>query len=303
MQFTGKPIAVGLIIGFLLVLLGILFKLGAAPLHYWVPDVYAGIPMIILSLFSMLPKFSILIILIRIMSFVLNPLCVLQGFYVIIMPIITVSAVLSVVIGSIGALYQNQIKRIVGYSAITNIGFILLGLCTCTQMGLFASFYYYLIYTIALLNIFCILMAIRRYPFNMKLRNITEFVSISHSNILLSILLTVCLLSLAGIPPLAGFFGKLSVFFALTLSGSHLLALTTVLLSVLTVVYYIRVIRYILFVNNGIYPIVQILPIPEVSALLISYTSLLNLCFFFSSAPLIIWLQNVINIFLNLFLI
>lgn len=259
--------------------------------------------MIILFLFSILPKFSILIILIRIMSFVLNPLCIIHNFYIIIIPILTFSAILSIIFGSIGALYQNQIKRMLGYSAIANIGFILLGLSTCTQIGVFASFYYYLIYTIALLNIFCILVAVRRHPFNVKLKNIVEFVSISHSNLVLSILLIISLLSLAGIPPLAGSFGKLSVFFALVSNGSNFLALIVVLLSVLTVVYYIRIIRYILFTNYGVYPIVQILSIPELSALLISYTSLLNICFFFFSAPLIIWLQNITNIFLNLFLI
>lgn len=149
-------------------------------------------------------------------------------------------ALLSILIGSVGSLYQFKLKRLLAYSAIANMGYILLGFCSGSIIGCIASFYYLFIYIFMSINIFSIIVVIRRYPSFLKIKNLVEFVSLSHSNFVLSLLLIFCLLSLAGIPPLAGFFGKFLIFISLVNKGYYLLALYALLFSVLTCIYYIR---------------------------------------------------------------
>jgi len=112
----------------------------------------------------------------------------------------------------IGAVYQTKIKRLLAYSAIANLGFILLGLSTSSFSGLFASLYYFVIYILALIQMFYILIIIRRQNSYLKIKNLIEFVALSHTNFSLSFLFMFALLSFAGIPPLVGFFGKLLIF-------------------------------------------------------------------------------------------
>jgi NADH:ubiquinone oxidoreductase subunit 2 (subunit N) len=146
---------------------------------------------------------------------------------------------ISILIGSIGALYQIKIKRLLAYSAIANFGYIVLGLSSGSFFGLMSSCYYFIIYILISINIFIILLTIKRYPKLLEFKNIVEFVSITHSNFILSIIIIFSLFSLAGIPPLAGFYGKILIFFALISKGYYMLALYAVLFSVLTSVYYI----------------------------------------------------------------
>lgn len=229
----------------ILIISGLFFKLGLVPFHYWIADVYEGSSLIITYFFSVIPKISILIILMRAFPFIFHPDCALEDISIVLMPIIILTAIISITIGSIGALYQIQIKRLLAYSAIVNRGYILLGLRVTSLSGIFASFYYLFIHIIMTVNIFIILMYVRRYPMKLKLKNLIEFVSVSHSNFLLSLLLVLALLSFAGIPPLSGSFGKFSIFTALIFKGHYLLALYAVLFSVLTSIYYIRLVRFI----------------------------------------------------------
>lgn len=138
-----------------------------------------------------------------------------------------------------GALYQTKIKRLLAYSAIANSGYIVLGLSSGSFLGLMSSFYYFVVYTLISINIFVILLTIKRYPKVFEFKNIAEFVSITHSNFFLSIIIIISLFSSAGIPPLAGFYGKILIFLALISKGYYILALYAVLFSVLTCVYYI----------------------------------------------------------------
>lgn len=190
----------------------------------------------------MLPKISILFLLIRtfFFSYGFETFTVFNGvFSYFFISILIVCSLLSILVGSVGALYQITIKRLLAYSAIVNMGYMLLSLCTLEGSLKFITFYYLFIYILMSINFFSILVVIRRYPSKLKLRNLVEFVSISHSNFILSILCAFCLLSLAGVPPLAGFFGKFFIFFALISKGYYFLALFGVLFSVLTCVYYI----------------------------------------------------------------
>jgi NADH-quinone oxidoreductase subunit N len=136
-------------------------------------------------------------------------------------------------------LYQTKIKRLLAYSAIANLGYIVLGLSSGSFIGLMSSLYYLVTYTLISINIFIILLTIKRYPKVLEFKNIVEFVSITHSNFILSMIIIISLFSLAGIPPLAGFYGKFLIFLSLISKGYYIIALYAVLFSVLTCVYYI----------------------------------------------------------------
>jgi len=164
---------------------------------------------------------------------------------IIFVPIVMFVSIISIIVGSIGALYQINIKRLLAYSAIVNVGYILLAFIVNSAFNIFAAMYYLVIYIFISFNLFIILLYIRRYPLKLKLKNLVEFVSITHSNIYLSGCLLISLFSMAGIPPFAGFFSKLVVFTSFISGGHYLLALFAVLLSALICVYYIRLIRFI----------------------------------------------------------
>jgi len=153
-------------------------------------------------------------------------------------------SLLSILIGSVGALYQFKIKRMLAFSAVANLGFILLGLSNGSYWGLFASLYYFCIYILTLVQIFSILVAVRIKPEFVKIKNLVEFSTIVHVNPALSFVLVLGLLSLAGIPPLSGFYGKLSIFISLIDSSYYFLAVYAVLFSIVTCIYYIRLIRF-----------------------------------------------------------
>jgi len=154
-------------------------------------------------------------------------------------------AILSIILGSVGALYQTKIKRLLAYSAIANLGYILLGLSTASFEGLVASIFYFFLYTSASVQLFYILSIIKRQGSYLKIKNLIDFCALTHANSPLSFLLVFSLFSFAGIPPLAGFFGKVLIFKALIMHGYYSIALIAVLFSVLTCVYYIRLIRFI----------------------------------------------------------
>jgi len=254
--------------------------------------VYEGSPMIITYFFSIVPKVAIFVLFLRTFFFVINPDYFLNNFSSYYSSICITCAVLSIFIGSLGALYQIKIKRLLAYSAIANMGYIFLSCSIVSYSGCFAAFYYLFIYLLMSINIFSILIVIRRLPGIIRLKNIVEFVSVSHANFILSFLLVLCLLSLAGIPPLAGFFGKFLVFSILVDNGCYLLALYAVLFSVLTCVYYIRLIRFLWFVEHDNYPIYFLMKVDSVQAYFISFISILNIFFFFFQGPLLIFINE-----------
>jgi len=209
----------------------------------------------------------------------------------------TICSILSILIGSILALYQIKIKRFFAYSAIVHMGYILLSISIGSYLSIYVSFYYLFIYLLVSLNIFTIYLVIYRQD-KSSIKNLVDGVSILHSNFFLAFLFVIALLSVAGIPPLAGFFGKLYLFSLLIETGNYFLALYVVLMSVLSCAYYIRFIRFILFteiINEQ--PITFILTITELQAYLISLLFIINISFLFFQGPILILFDNI---FLNL---
>lgn len=284
----------GVYFGIGCILIGLLFKLGIVPFHLWIADVFEGSSNIITYYFAVVPKIAILFVFYRIFFIVfVNSLYIFSFFMLI-------CAILSIFIGSILALYQVKIKRFFAYSAIAHMGYILLSISLGSYWSIYVSFYYLFVYILISLNIFTIYLVLYKQD-NSSLKNITDGVSILHSNFLLAFLFVIGLLSIAGIPPLAGFFGKLYVFSLLIETGNYFLALFVVLMSVLSCVYYIRFVRFVLFtefINKK--PIAFIKKITELQSLLIILLFILNISFIFLQGPILILFDNI---FFNLIIV
>lgn len=233
-----------LVIGAMFIIIAILFKLAAAPFHMWAPDVYEGSPTIITAFFAIVPKIATIGIFINLIWF-----CFF-GLFQKIQPIIIIAAVLSLLIGSIGALNQAKIKRLIAYSAISHIGFILLGILPGTIYGLQATMIYIIIY---------IIMGIATFSFILmtftKTNYLSELSGLSRKNPILAISFAIILFSIAGIPPLAGFFSKYLILLE-SLGNNYLtLAAIAVIASSIAAFYYIRIIKWMFFKDSTDYTI------------------------------------------------
>lgn len=228
--------SIGLLIAIIFIGIALLFKLAAAPFHMWVPDVYQGSPTTITALFAIVPKLAIFGILIRLY------LNTFLGLMIQWQPFIIFCAIASMIIGSFGALNQSLLKRLFAYSAISHIGYVLIALASGTHTSLQALLIYMIIYMIMSIQSFTILLCLRKKLNGKSINYLIELVGFSRSQPILAITFAISLLSLAGIPPLAGFFSKWLVFSAAIQSHFYLLAIIGVLTSVLASVYYLRVI-------------------------------------------------------------
>jgi NADH:ubiquinone oxidoreductase subunit 2 (subunit N) len=149
----------------------------------------------------------------------------------------------------LGALYQIKLKRLLAYSAINHVGFLLIGLLTFTPFSISALFFYLIIYIIISINLFLFLFMFRKYNNNLKLKKINEYISIFKSHPILSINFAIILFSLAGIPPLAGFYSKFYIFVSAFNSAFYSIVIIAALFSVASSLYYIRLIKLMFFKN------------------------------------------------------
>lgn len=247
----------------LLITVGFLFKISAAPFHFWSPDVYDGIPTIVTTFVAIMPKISILIILLHLVHFS-NSISIEYSWT----SSLLISSILSLIIGTVLGLTQFRIKRLFAYSTISHVGFLLLAL-SINSVESIQSFIFYLIqYSISNLNAFFILIGIGYTLYfyinknidynnlldknNSPIQLINQLKGYFYINPILSISLAITLLSFAGIPPLVGFFAKLMVLSSALQNGFIFLALIGILTSVISAVYYLNVIK-IMFFNNHSY--------------------------------------------------
>nr|YP_001648572.1 NADH dehydrogenase subunit 2 [Ptilocaulis walpersi]ABW83893.1 NADH dehydrogenase subunit 2 [Ptilocaulis walpersi] len=217
-------------VGKILITISLLFKLAAAPFHMWAPDVYEGAPTIITALLATVPKVGIFSILVQIGP-VIN--------------VILISAVLSIIYGAIGALNQTKIKRLLAYSGIGHMGFILLGVAIDTFESIQASLIYIIIYIIITICSFTIILSL-----NLTKNLIIEISGLSGDNPVIAATLALTLFSVAGIPPLAGFLSKLLILLSGVLNGYYLITIIAVISSVIAGVYYVRLVHLIYFPIN-----------------------------------------------------
>nr|YP_009511880.1 NADH dehydrogenase subunit 2 [Hydropuntia rangiferina]AXI97757.1 NADH dehydrogenase subunit 2 [Hydropuntia rangiferina] len=232
-----------LIIGFSFILVAFLFKLSAAPFHIWSPDVYEGAPLIITAFFSVLPKIAILGLLFRFLLYTFyDLLSIWQG-------IILLSIFLSLLIGTFGAFAQYKWKRFLAYSSINHVGFLLLGMLQGDLESISSVIFYLIIYVVTMIGIFSFVVntKVYNYPNFYQIRYLNDINALVKYNPFLSFAVIVFLFSLAGIPPMAGFFSKLFILFAALQVNSFGISILAVIMSCIACFYYIRLIKSMYF--------------------------------------------------------
>jgi len=229
----------GLTFGIVFILVGLAFKISAVPFHMWAPDVYEGSPTSVTLFFAMAPKIAALTVFIR---FLYVPFVnVIEQWQL----IIVFLSVASMVFGAVAAIGQKNLKRLIAYSSIGHMGYALAGLCTGTNEGVQSSVLYITIYLVMNFGFFSCLFMLKRN--DKYYENIDDLSGLSKNHPLIALSLLVILFSLAGIPPLAGFFAKFYIFKAVLQQSMYYLAIIGLLSTVIAAFYYLRIVKTMYF--------------------------------------------------------
>jgi NADH-ubiquinone oxidoreductase chain 2 len=245
--------------GITLITIGLLFKIGAAPFHSWAPDVYDNVPTIVTSWLAIMGKISILIY-------------ILNGEIIRYTSIIIISAILCLIIGGIVGLVQNRIKRLLAYSSISHIGYMLIGLSIDNGLAVSSFIFYMLQYWVGLISIFAIII---KY----KIESINSL-KILRRNPAIVFSIIISFFSLTGIPPLIGFFGKQLILYSSLLNGYYLISTIAICTSVISAAYYLRIVKTISFNIKGEKSKEILLENNGMNSWIISIITLINLLFF-----------------------
>lgn len=231
--------ATGVVVGLVFVMAGLAFKVSAAPFHMWTPDVYEGAPTPVTAFFALAPKIAAIALFVRVMT---GPFADLIGAWQQVMWII---AVLSMIVGSFGAIGQQNIKRLMAYSSIGHMGYALIGLVVGNEEGVQGILIYLAIYVFMNIGAFAIILSMRQK--GRALEGINDLAGLSKTSPLMAAALAIFMFSMAGIPPMAGFFGKFYVFISAVHAGMYWLAVIGVLTSVVGAYYYLRIVKVMYF--------------------------------------------------------
>tara|TARA_B110000211_G_scaffold232368_1_gene295918 strand:+ start:101 stop:1513 length:1413 start_codon:yes stop_codon:yes gene_type:complete len=236
---------IGTVFAMVFILVGLAFKVSAVPFHMWTPDVYEGAPSSVTSFFAVVPKIAGIAVFIRFMQIPFSEI-VDQW-----QPILIFISLSSMILGAVAAIGQTNIKRLIAYSSIGHIGFALAGISTGTTLGYSSSITYISIYVIMNLGMFACIFLMKRE--GKYCENLNDLSGISKQHPILSIALLIILFSLAGIPPLAGFFAKFYIFIAVIENKMYTLAIIGLLSTVISAFYYLRIVKIIYFddANNS----------------------------------------------------
>ena len=229
----------GLTFGIVFILVGLAFKISAVPFHMWAPDVYEGSPTSVTLFFAIVPKIAALTVFIR---FLYVPFFNMIEQW---QPIVIFLSIASMIFGAVAAIGQKNLKRLVAYSSIGHIGYALAGLAIGTNDGIQSSIVYICIYLVMNLGLFSCLLMMRRN--DQYFETIDDLSGLSKNHPVLSLSLLVILFSLAGIPPLAGFFAKFYIFKSVIEQSMYFLAIVGLLSTVIAAFYYLRIIKAIYF--------------------------------------------------------
>ncbi len=225
--------------GLVFTLSGFAFKISAAPFHMWTPDVYQGAPTAVTAFLASAPKIAAIAMIIR---FLAVPFADQAAMW---QHIIIILAVASMAVGAFTAIMQTNIKRLLAYSSIGHMGYVLVGIAAGTQAGYSSVLYYMMIYSVMIIGVFAALLMLNKN--NYFIHNIDDLAGLSKTHPIIAFALAALFLSLAGIPPLAGFFGKFYVFQAALAEGLYALAIAGVLSSVVAAYYYLRLCKVMYF--------------------------------------------------------
>lgn len=269
-----------LAIGFILFFIALLFKLSAAPFHSWSIDVYEGAPISVTAFLSILSKISILTIILRFLLFTFH------DFLTIWQNIILLIAFLSILVGTLGALIQYKWKRFIAYSSINHVGFILLAILTADLWSISSATFYIIIYILTMVGIFAFTISTTFYiyPKSYQIRYLNDLNNLVKSNPFSAFSLMIFLLSMAGVPPLAGFFSKLFILFVVLQTNSFGISIFAIIMSCIACFYYIRMIKNMYFTSSYRWMIIN--PMTK-SGSIVTGISLVSIIFLFLDVELI----------------
>jgi len=236
---TTNGASIGMVFGLVFVIAGLAFKISAVPFHMWTPDVYEGAPTPVTAFFAAAPKVAAVALITRTM---VEPFGAILPDW---QQIIIFVSIASMALGAFAAIGQTNIKRLLAYSSIGNMGYALVGLAAGTQEGVQGVVVYMIIYMIMTLGSFACVLAMRRKGFMVE--EISDLSGLARTNKGLAFVFAMLMFSLAGIPPLAGFFAKYFVFLAAVKAGLYTLAVIGVITSVVGAYYYLRVVKIMYF--------------------------------------------------------
>jgi len=272
---AAKSGSIGIIFGLVFVLAGLCFKVSAVPFHMWTPDVYEGAPTPVTAFFASAPKVAAMAVFTRV------ALTAFPGIVAEWQQIVVFVSIASMALGSFAAIGQKNIKRLMAYSSIGHMGFALVGLAAGTQEGAQGVLVYLAIYVAMTLGSFAIILAMKRN--GQAVEQISDFAGLSRTNPLLAFFFAMFLFSLAGIPPLAGFFAKFYVFIAAIKAELFTLAVIGVLTSVVGAFYYLTIIKVMYFDE----PLEKLDPMRMELRTVLAVSGLFNILFFVFPGPLV----------------
>ncbi|MCB5943590.1 NADH-quinone oxidoreductase subunit NuoN [Acidocella sp. KAb 2-4] len=235
----GANIGYGAVIGLVFVIVGLAFKISAAPFHMWTPDVYEGAPTSVTALFGTAPKAAAMALFLSVMT---GPFGHLLAQW---QMIIEILAIISMALGALAAIGQTNIKRLMAYSSIGHMGYALMGLAAGTEAGIQATLIYVAIYVVMSFGAFACIIAMRRR--GQAVEKISDLAGLAAQRPGFAFAMALFMWAMAGIPPLSGFFGKLYVFSAALNAGLVTLVIIGIITSVISAFYYLRVIKVMYF--------------------------------------------------------
>lgn len=272
----GHDVSIGLLVGLVFLISGLAFKISAVPFHMWTPDVYEGAPTPVTAFFAVAPKIAAIALLLRVMF---GPFEAMFDEW---RQIIILISILSMTLGAFAAINQKNIKRLMAYSSIGHVGYVLIGLAAGGREGVTAIALYLTIYLIMTVGTFACILCMRRQGKMME--EIDDLAGLGRSHPRMALAMLIFMFSMAGIPPLAGFFGKLYIFMAAIDAGLIALAVIGVVTSVVGAFYYIRIVKVMYFED----PVHDFdLPFGRRMTSVLSITALLTALFFIFLSPVL----------------
>jgi NADH-quinone oxidoreductase subunit N len=274
-----------LILGIIFLFVGFLFKLAAAPFHMWSPDVYEGAPTSVTALFAIVPKLGLGAVLVKLVFLIFYDLIfVWQNLFL-------YCGVLSVIIGTFSALYQTKIKRFLAFSSISQMGYILLALSTGTLDGSQSVLFFLILYVVMSINIWSIVLTLE--VGGKRIVYLTDLQGLSQNHNYLSFIILINFFSMAGIPPLAGFYAKYFVFYSLIESSFYSVAILCIILTLFSAFYYVKFIK-IMFFEKSSNSFVYTQSLDYLKSIVLSLSFLIILFLFIKPNILYVLVQNII---------
>ena len=273
---AGEDAPVGVIVGLVFIAAGLAFKVSAVPFHMWTPDVYEGAPTPVTAFFAIAPKIAAMALFVRVM---LEPFGDLVAEW---QQIIWFISLASMILGSFAAIVQTNIKRLMAYSSIGHMGFVLVGLAAGSEIGVQGILLYLTIYLFMNMGTFACILAMRRQ--GRMVEDIDALAGLSKTNPYMALAIAVFMFSMAGVPPLAGFFAKFYVFLAAIEAGLYVLTVVGLLTSVVGAYYYLRIVK-IMYFDEPAEAFDR--PVGREISVIVAVTGVVTVFFFIGLAPVL----------------